>query len=161
MISDNTVLVSFDIVEMYPSIDNDRAVAANRSVLETRTNKSPSTDCMIEGLEIYLKCNNSTFSLQNLRQLNGTVTGVPNTCSYADLAVFNIDKNVLQAKRNAYREMGYFGRYCHDYLELSTGSLEKLELFLTFLNSIDSNLQFTIEVGGIELRFKYKVNFKR
>ena len=161
MISDNTVLVSFDIVEMYPSIDNDRAVAANRSVLETRTNKSTSTDCMIEGLEIYLKCNNSTFSLQNLRQLNGTVTGVPNTCSYADLAVFNIDKNVLQAKRNAYQEMGYFGRYCHDYLELSTGPLEKLELFLTFLNSIDSNLQFTIEVGGIELRFKYKVNFKR
>ena len=161
MISDNTVLVSFDIVEMYPSIDNDRAVAANRSVLETRTNKSPSTDCMIEGLEIYLKCNNSTFSLQNLRQLNGTVTGVPNTCSYADLAVFNIDKNVLQAERNVYQEMGYFGRYCHDYLELSTGLLEKLELFLTFLNSIDSNLQFTIEVGGIELRFKYKVNFKR
>ena len=61
MISDNTVLVSFDIVEMYPSIDNDRAVAADRSALEARTNKSPSTDCMIEGLEFYLKCNNSTL----------------------------------------------------------------------------------------------------
>ena len=160
MIPDNTVLVSFDIVEMYPSIDNDRAVAADRSALEARTNKWPSTDCMIEGLEIYLKCNNSTFSLQNLLQLNGTVTGAPNTCSYADLALFNVDKNVLQAKRNAYQEMGYFGRYCHDNLELLTGPLEKLELFLTFLNSIDSNLQFTIEVGENELRFKYKVNFK-
>ena len=115
---------------------------------------------MIEGLEIYLKCNNSTFSLQNLLQLNGTVTGAPNTCSYADLALFNVDKNVLQAKRNAYQEMGYFGRYCHDNLKLLTGPLEKLELFLTFLNSIDSNLQFTIEVGENELRFKYKVNFK-
>ena len=39
MISDNTVLVSFDIVEMYPSIDNDRAVAGDRSALEARTNK--------------------------------------------------------------------------------------------------------------------------
>ena len=39
MIPDNTVLVSFDIVEMYPSIDNDRAVAADRSALEARTNK--------------------------------------------------------------------------------------------------------------------------
>ena len=71
--------------------------------------------------------------------MNGTVTDTPNTCSYADLAVFNIDKNVLQAKRNAYQEMRYFSRYCHDYLELSTGSLETLELFLAFLNSVDSN----------------------
>ena len=38
-------------------------------------------------------------------------------------------------------------------LALWTGPLEKLELFLMFLNLIDSNLQFTIEVGGNELCF--------
>ena len=55
-------------------------------------------------LEICLKCNNSKFGSQNL-QLNGTATGAPNSCSYVDLAVFNIDKNVLQAKRNTYQEI--------------------------------------------------------
>ena len=110
------------------------------------------TDCIIEGLEICLKCNNSRFGSQNLLQLNGTATGAPNSCSYADLAVFNIDKNVLQAKRNTYEKMRYSGRNRDDCLALWTGPLEKLELFL-FLNSLDSNLQFTIEIGGKELCF--------
>ena len=153
MIPDNTILVSFDIVNMYPSIDNDRSIAAVRDALEARENKSPSTDCIIEGLEICLRCNNSKFGSQNLLQLNGTATGAPNSCSYADLAVFDIDKNVLQAKRNTYQEIRYFGRYRHDCLALWTGSLEKYELFLMFLNSLDSNLQFTIEIGGSELYF--------
>ena len=83
----------------------------------------------------------------------GTATGAPNSCSYADLAVFDIDKSVLQAKRNTFQEMRYFGRYRDDCLALWTGPLQKLELFLMFLNSIDSNLQFTIEVGGNELCF--------
>ena len=110
------------------------------------------TDCIIKGLEICLKCNNSRFGSQNLLQLNGTATGAPNSCSYADLAVFNIDKNVLQAKRNTYEKMRYSGRHRDDCLALWTGPLEKLELFL-FLNSLDSNLQFTIEIGGKELCF--------
>ena len=75
-----------------------------------------------------MKYNNSRFGSQNLLQLNRTITGALNSCSYADLAVFDIDKNVLQAKRNPFQEMRY-------------------------LNSIDSNLQFTIEVGGNELCF--------
>ena len=148
MIPDNTILVSFDIVNMYLSIDNDRGIAAVRNALETRANKSPLTDYIREGLETCLKCNNSRFGSQNLLQLNGTATDATNSCSYVDLAVFNIDKNILQAKRNTYQEMRYFSQYCNDCLALWTGPLEKLELFLMFLNSIDSNFQFTIEVGG-------------
>ena len=86
-IPDNTVLVSFDIINTYPSIDNDRGIAAVRNALQTRAYKSPSTNCIIEGLEICLKCSNSRFGSQNLLQLNGTATGAPNSCSYADLAV--------------------------------------------------------------------------
>ena len=127
---------------MYPSIDNGRGITAVWNALETRANKSPSTDCITEGLEICLKCNNCRFGSQNLLQLNGTATGAPNSCSYADLFIFNIDKNVLQAKRNTYQEIRYFGRYCDDCLALWTGPLEKLELFPMFLNSVDSNLQF-------------------
>ena len=100
-IPDNKVLVSFDIVNMYPIIDNDRGIAAVRNALETRANKSPSTDCITGGLKIFLKCNNSRFASQNILQLNGTATGAPNSCSYADLAAFDIDKSLLQAQRNA------------------------------------------------------------
>ena len=117
-IPDNIILVSFDIVNMYPSIDNDRDIAAIRNALETMAYKSPSTDCIIEFLEICLKCNNSRFVSKNLFQLNGTATGAPNSCSYADLAVFDIDNSVLQAKINTFQEMRHFGRYRDDCLAL-------------------------------------------
>ena len=117
-IPDNIILVSFDIVNMYPSIDNDRDIAAIRNALETMAYKSPSTDCIIEFLEICLKCNNSRFVSKNLFQLNGTATGAPNSCSYADLAVFDIDNSVLQAKINTFQEIRHFGRYRDDCLAL-------------------------------------------
>ena len=56
------------------------------------------------------------------------------------LSIFDIDKNVLQAKRNTFQEMRYFG----DIVMI----VQHYGLVLMFLNSIDSNLQFTIEVGG-------------
>ena len=39
------------------------------------------------------------ISSKNLIHLNGITADAPNLCSYPDLAVFNLDKNVLQAKR--------------------------------------------------------------
>ena len=154
VIPDNTILVSFNIVNIYPSIDNDRGIAAVRSASEARANKSPSaTDFITACLIICLKCSNSRFDSKNLLQLNGPAIDTPNCHPYADLAVFSIDKNVIQAKRNTYQEMRYFGRYRDDCLALWTATFEKLELFLMFLNPIDSNLQFIIEVGRNELCF--------
>ena len=37
------------------------------------------------------------------------VKGAPNSCSHADLAAFDIDKNILPVKRNTFQEMRYFG----------------------------------------------------
>ena len=47
--------------------------------------------------------------------------------------------------------MRYFVRYRDDFLALWTGPPEKLELFLMFLNSIDSTLQLAMESGGNEI----------
>ena len=35
---------------MYSSIDNDKGITAVRNALQTKANKAPSTDCIIEGL---------------------------------------------------------------------------------------------------------------
>ena len=43
-ISDNYILVSFDIVNMFPNIDNVRSIAAVTSFLNMRETKLPSTD---------------------------------------------------------------------------------------------------------------------
>ena len=49
--------------------------------------------------------------------------------------------------------MRYFVRNRDDFLALWTCPPEKIELFLMFLNSIDSNLQLTMESGGNEICF--------
>ena len=95
----NTELVAFDIHNMYPSIDNKRGVKVIRNLLNSRTTLKPSTDCVIEALEICLTCNNSTFVRQNLLQSNGTATGAPNSCSYADLAVSSIGEKSYLPQR--------------------------------------------------------------
>ena len=145
----NTKLVAFDIHNMYPSTNNKRGVEVIRNLFNSRTTLKPSADCVIEALEICLTCNNSKFTKQNLLQSNGTctVTGAPNSCSCADLAVSPTGDTVLSASENIFSEILYFGLYRDDDLTLWTGSMERLCQFRDFLNSLDPNLEFKMTVG--------------
>ena len=57
---------------MFPSIDSNTRAVAVKSALDSRTNLSPSTECIIEILEICLTNNNLTFACQNVIQANET-----------------------------------------------------------------------------------------
>lgn len=92
MIPDNIVLVSFDMVNMYPNIGNNRDLAASRDALDTMVNQSPSTNFIIKGLEIFVVCNNLEFGSKNLLQLSDTATGAPNFCLYSESAINIINK---------------------------------------------------------------------
>ena len=50
-IPNNAIIVSFDIANMFPSIDNNRGVAAVKSALDSRTNLSLSTKYIIDHLK--------------------------------------------------------------------------------------------------------------
>ena len=53
----NSVLVGFDIVNMFPSIDNKSGLKSVHDILELRDSKFPPTNCVIEALELCLSCN--------------------------------------------------------------------------------------------------------
>ena len=122
--------MSFDIVNKFPSIDNNKSAAAVKSALDSRTNLSPSTECIIEALEICLTNNNSTFVCQNLIQTNGTAMGAANSCSYSDLAIQPIDNALIDAQRTIFQEIFYFGRYKDDCITIWTGHVDKIDLLL-------------------------------
>ena len=107
-IPDNAILVSFNIANMFRSIDNNRGVAAVKSALYSRTNLSSSTECIIEALEICLTNNNSTVAGQNLIQTNGTAMGAATSCYYSDLAIQPTDNAVIDAERTIFQEIFYF-----------------------------------------------------
>ena len=147
-IPDNTILVSFDIVNMFPTIDNNRGVAAVKSALHSRTNLSPSTECIIEALEICLTKNNSAFADPNLIQTNGTAMVAANSFSYSNLAIQPIGNAVIDSQGTIFQVIIYFGLYNN-----KTGDVDKIELLLEFLISLDKNLKFTVEIDGQSLCF--------
>ena len=73
-LSDKLILVLFDIINMFPNIDNKKQMEAAHSLLDSRSLQSPSTECILEGLEICLLNNNSHFANIHLLQTNGTAT---------------------------------------------------------------------------------------
>ena len=51
------------------------------------------------------------------------------------------------------QEILYSGRYRDDYITLWTGHVDKIDLLLEFLNCLDENLKFTVEIGGKSICF--------
>ena len=60
-ITDSSILVSFDIVNMFPSIDNISSFEAVSEILSNRESDFPPAECVLEDLNICLECNNSVF----------------------------------------------------------------------------------------------------
>ena len=86
-----TLLVSWDVVSMFPNINNNLGLTAVRKALNARENKFPSMTCILEAVKICLKSNHSVFKENFFLQIHGTAMGPKNACSYADLAMGEID----------------------------------------------------------------------
>ena len=55
----NTILVTFDIVNMFPNTENKSRLDAVKSVLLKSPTNTPPVECILEGLKLCLTCNNS------------------------------------------------------------------------------------------------------
>jgi len=127
---------------MFPNIDNDLGLRAVREALETRSNEVPSTDCIVEAVEICLISNNSQFNNNHFVQKHGTAMGPKNACSYADLAMGLIDS---QAKFGGPIKPNLWWRYRDDVIDVWTEGLEKLLEFTDYINSLYPTIKFTVE----------------
>ena len=54
---ENCLLVSFDVVNMFPSIENKMAIESVKNILLNRDDNTPPGECIIEALELCLNCN--------------------------------------------------------------------------------------------------------
>ena len=68
-------LVSFDVINMSPSIDNISDLKSVKKVLESRSNQFPHNNCIIEALKLYLESNNSIFNNKHYLQSDSTAQG--------------------------------------------------------------------------------------
>ena len=145
----DTVLVSFDIANMFPNIGNIKGIEAVKLALQNRPSQKPFTECIIEKLEICLHNNNSKFDQDYLLQTNGTATGAPKSCSYSDLAIHTLDKLINNERVNNFGELFFYGRYRDDCFVIWKGSKERLNNFHQFLNLLDEDLKLTMEIAKV------------
>ena len=57
MILDSSILVSFEIVNMFTSIYNVSGLEAVWEILRNRKSDFPPAECILEALNIFLECN--------------------------------------------------------------------------------------------------------
>ena len=86
-----SVLVSFDIINMFPSIDNKMGINSVKKVLDERACKEPRTQCVIEVSQLCLSSNNSVFNNANYIQINGATQGPHMSYSYSDIVMARHD----------------------------------------------------------------------
>ena len=84
---------------------------ACRKALDNREKLKPSTDCIMEAIELTFENNNSTFNGKHYLQIDGTAMGPKNACSYADINVSDINNKVFEYE---YLQPLCWGRYRDD-----------------------------------------------
>ena len=88
--------VSFDIMNMFPSIDNISGLKSLKKVLESRYDQFLPSNCIIEALKLCLESNNSIFNNKHYLQSDGTAQGPHMSCSYSDIAIQYFDIKALE-----------------------------------------------------------------
>ena len=89
-------LVSFDIINLFPSIDNISGLKAVKNILDARQDQFPPTICIIEALKLCLECNNSIFNNKHFLQSDGIAQGPHMSCCYNDIAIKYFDVKALE-----------------------------------------------------------------
>ena len=72
MLSENCVLVSFEVVTMFPNIDKKSGLLSLKEALTDSDFDVDSTQCIADALEVCQTCNNSRFNHQHFLQTYGT-----------------------------------------------------------------------------------------
>ena len=92
---EDSVLVSFDIVNMFPSIDNISGLEAVSEILGNRETEFPPADFILEALKLCLEYNNYVFNEKFHLQEDGTAVGPHISWSYSGIAMYRFDVKAL------------------------------------------------------------------
>ena len=95
ILTDDSVQVSFNIVNMFPNINISKALS---EILENRETYCPPAECILEEYKLCLECNNSAFNEKFYSQEDGTAMGPRMLCSYSDTAMYRFDLKALNRK---------------------------------------------------------------
>ena len=149
-IPEGAILVTADIVSIYPSIPHKTGLNALREALDNRENKHIPTDNLLKMAELVLKNNYFEFNGKVKKQLLCTAIGTTFATTYAGIFMDKLESDFLKSQELT--PLLWY-RYIHDVFFIWTHGEEKLASCLNVLNNYHTNIKFTHESNKEHIPF--------
>ena len=149
-IPENVILVTADVVGLYPNIPHNAGLKALTNMLEAREHKAVSTNDLVKMVRFVLENNYFEFNGDVKKQFSGTAIGTKFAPPYACILMDELETKFLQSQ--SLQPLVWF-RYSDDIFFIWTHGKDKLEKFLDDLNRFDNNIKSTHESSKENVTF--------
>ena len=136
---ENSLLVTMDVVALYPNIPHEGGLKAIENALNRRIDRPISTDSLMELAELALKNNYFEHNSKTYKQEQGTAIGAKFAPSYAILYMSDLEEKAINT---FHLKPWVWWRYIDDVFMIWEHGEESLIEFFSYLNNIDPNIKF-------------------
>ena len=162
---EGSYIFSLDVVALYPSVPTNKGPGVLKQRLLKAGKPVKLVDWLTRSTEALLKCNTFEFDTNLYTQKNGAGIGQPNACSYAGIYMSDVEEEGLRRyrtrggaggaiaagkgrnwKKRDRAEVDFWRRFRDDCLGIFRGTQADFKVFLSTMNGVDSNIQFTSEI---------------
>ena len=147
---DDIILCTIDVVGLYPNIPHDEGLIALRKSLESREDKTISTDSLMDLADCVFKNNIFEHNLSFFKQLRGTAVCTKMAPPYAIIFMGGLEERILQ---NCSFKPLVWWRYIDDIFLLWQYEEEKLKEFFDILNRYHPSIKFTSKYSRTRIDF--------
>ena len=147
---DDIILCTIDAVGLYPNIPHDEGLIALRKSLESREDKTISTDSLMNLADCVLKTNIFEHNLSFFKQLRGTTIGTKMAPPYAIIFMGDLEERILL---NCSFKPLVWWRYIDNIFLLWQHGEEKLKEFLDILNRYHPSIKFSSKYSRKRINF--------
>ena len=148
--SDDAILVTADVVGLYPNIPLELALKALEEALEKRDSIQISTSDLVKMTRFVLQNNYFEFNEETKQQFSGTAIGTKLAPPYACIFMDQVESELL--KTQTHQLLVWF-RYIDDIFFIWIHGQDKLEQFLVDLNKFHLSIKFTHESSRKNVTF--------
>ena len=149
-VSKEDILVTADVVGLYPSVSHSEGLEILKKQYENYPNNKVSTEYIFKMADFVLKNNLFEFDSKFYQQISGTAIGTKFAPPYACTFMDHIETEFLKMQEI---KSWFWKRFIDDIFFMWTEGEESLEKFLEDLNKSHPNLEFTYK------KSKDKINF--
>ena len=137
---EGAILVTLDVVGLYPNIPHDEGLEAIRKILDKRIDPEIPTAHIVDLAELVLKNNNFEFNGRHFLQKRGTAIGTRMAPAYANIFMHDLESQLLDlAQVKPYLWL----RYIDDIFMIWTAGERSLQEFLQWINQFHDTIKFT------------------